>query len=329
MSKVTMQDIAEHLAISKNSVSQALRNKNGVSQRTRELVHEAAEKLGYAYKEKNDEGRLNLKFLLVATEFALSQTSFFGEIVSSIKETVEKNGNHLVVEAIYPEQVEQLILPNVFKEEKWAGIFILSHLSNEYSQKLIESNVPCVLVDHHHPHLKTDAVLTQNNDGAFLAVDYLLGRGHKQIGFIGNVEFSPSYAERLIGYEKALESQGIIPNKEHIFCDIKEDQAQLFERLTRLKTMPTAWFCVNSGLAFILNTFLQSQGFEIPGDSAILCFDNTEFTRLAQPQISSIATDLDYMGEKAVAVMEQRILEPDSAYVQVSILPELVLRAST
>lgn len=49
MTKITMQDVANYLNISKNSVSQALRNKNGVSEQTKLLVKQAAEELGYQY----------------------------------------------------------------------------------------------------------------------------------------------------------------------------------------------------------------------------------------------------------------------------------------
>ena len=52
---------------------------------------------------------------------------------------------------------------------------------------------------------------------------------------------------------------------------------------------------VNSGLAFMLNSYLQSSGYTIPKDISVICFDETEFTRMAIPQLTNIATDLQFI----------------------------------
>nr|WP_244266213.1 helix-turn-helix domain-containing protein [Listeria rocourtiae] len=77
MKKVTMQDIADALHISKNSVSQALGNKNGVGEQTKRLVLQKADEMGYQYKKDVIYTPTDNQFALVATEFALSQKSFF------------------------------------------------------------------------------------------------------------------------------------------------------------------------------------------------------------------------------------------------------------
>ncbi|EMG27811.1 LacI family transcriptional regulator [Listeria fleischmannii subsp. fleischmannii LU2006-1] len=76
MKKVTMQDIADRLNITKNSVSQALGNKNGVSEKTKLAVFKMADELGYHYKKEIAREVIKKRFALVASSFALAQKSF-------------------------------------------------------------------------------------------------------------------------------------------------------------------------------------------------------------------------------------------------------------
>lgn len=333
MTKITMQDIADHLNISKNSVSQALRNKNGVSDKTKFLVKQAANELGYQYnfiEKKTEPTAYHPKeFLLLATTFALSQASFFGIILSSIKRNIENSGNKLTVLEIQNFNFQDNEFQKGLSASSWDGIFILSHIENSFIQNVLSLDYPCVLVDHHHPHFRADAIISQNITGAYTAVEYLIQLNHKKIGFIGEVTFSPSYDERQLGYAKALNDYDIQFNDDYLISNIQEDQSKLYTRLDALEEMPTAWFCVNSGLAFILNSYLQTKGYSVPNDVSILCFDDTEFTRLSQPQISCIATDLEFMGKKSVLLMEHRILNPNEPFVEISITPELIIRSST
>ncbi|MGY3748793.1 LacI family DNA-binding transcriptional regulator [Vagococcus acidifermentans] len=324
MKQVSMQDIADHLGISRNSVSQALRDKDGVSEETKKAVIKTAHLLGYEYESKTkDKGKL----LLMATEFAFSQTSFFGKIVASVKKHCEINKFSLDTCTLSADMIDKLLLPQNLSD--YAGVLIMSHSSNEYINAVIASKIPTVLIDHHDPSLLSDAILSKNTDGAYLAVSLLLKNKHKRIGFIGDTAFSPSYLERYRGYKRALEDSHITRDKNIEITEIEESQGALFNSLKNVQSMPEAWFCVNSGLAFMLNSYLQSEGYIIPDDISIICFDDTEFTRMAQPTLSNVATDLSYMGELAVSTMIDRIKFPKKPFVHKQILPALNILEST
>ncbi|MCI1136088.1 substrate-binding domain-containing protein [Enterococcus gallinarum] len=137
--------------------------------------------------------------------------------------------------------------------------------------------------------------MTKNTDGTFQAISLLIENGMKRIGFIGDTAFSPSYLERYRGYQRALREHNLTHDPTIEITEIEESQGALFNSLKNIKQMPDAWFCVNSGLAFMLNSYLQSSGYTIPKDISVICFDETEFTRMAIPQLTNIATDLQFM----------------------------------
>lgn len=320
-----MQDIADALGISKNSVSQALRNKPGVSQKTKQLVQQKADELGYHYQNISSSNR-DQQLLLLATEFALSQTSFFGEIIKSIENEARIKGHHLEIHALTEKEIKEFILPtNLFD---YSGVIMLSHSDNDYIKKVIQTQIPIVLVDHHDPTLLADTILSKNTDGTFHAISLLLENGMKKIGFLGDIAFSPSYLERYRGYHRALNEYGVDYDETIEVTQIEETQGALFNKLKNIEQMPDAWFCVNSGLAFMLNSYLQSAGYTIPEDISIICYDDTEFTRVAVPPITNVATDLQFMGKLSVQTLLARILEPSTPFVHQQIIPNLNIRGS-
>ena len=324
MKKASMQDIADALGISKNSVSQALRNKPGVSQQTKLLVKNKADELGYHYQTMNED--TTMSFLLMATEFAFSQTSFFGEIVKSAEVEAQKTAIKLDTYTITEEDLLSLKLPPNLK--KYDGILILSHSKNAYIKKVIDTGLPVTLIDHHDPSLTADAILPKNTDGTFQAISLLIENGMKRIGFIGDTAFSPSYLERYRGYQRALREHNLTHDPTIEITEIEESQGALFNSLKNIKQMPDAWFCVNSGLAFMLNSYLQSSGYTIPKDISVICFDETEFTRMAIPQLTNIATDLQFMGQLAIRTLVHRIAHPQEPIVHQQIVPQLNIRES-
>mgnify|MGYP000847373648 FL=1 len=328
--KVTMQDIADRLNISKNSVSQALRGKDGVSEETRNMVINAAKEMGYEYpgkRRRNKRGKTG-NIGLIASDMTFS-FKFFWEIYLSIEKEVIARGMRLHIQSVNDEQKDRLVLPSFIEQKTVDGILILSHISNEYIQKVIETGIPTVLVDHHHPTIKADAVLTNNRFGAYLAVQHLIELGHRDIAFLGNIDYSPSYEERYEGYLLALREHGIKPTEDFIFTSAVEEEEALSEYIRALKKQPTAWFCVNDGLGFFITSALKQQGFQIPKQVSVCSFDNGQLAKIATPKTSAVDIDLKLYGRKAVETLFWRMENPDEPHQEILLSSKLIKREST
>lgn len=331
--KVTMQDIADRLNISKNSVSQALTGKPGVSEETRLMVQKAADELGYSYSnnrssQKSDDKK-GINIALIASDFAFSLKSFFGEIYLSVEKEVRSRGWNLFIESIDQDSKDKLILPSLLSNHQIDGILILSHISTDYISKIIDTGIPTVLIDHHSPYLQADAILTNNRFGAYKAVEHLIQFGHQDIAFVGDIEVSPSYQERLEGYMLALKKHGIEPIQALLFTDAEEKQEEISGFVDRLPYMPTAWFCVNDGHGFLVQSVLQQKGFKIPEDISICNFDNGQLSQIATPKITTVNIDLNYYGKKAVEQLSWRINHRDEPIHEILLPTTLIVREST
>lgn len=331
--KVTMQDIADQLNISKNSVSQALSGKPGVSEETRQLVQKTADELGYYYlnnrKQKQADQQTLRNIALIASDYAFSLKSFFGEIYLSIEKEVRARGMNLFIESIDSDSIKNLTLPGLLTNHEIDGILILSHISTDYISKIINTGTPTVLIDHHSPYLQADSILTNNRFGAYTAVEHLIELGHREIAFVGDVDFSPSYQERFEGYLLALRKYGISPNHDYIFKNAKEDQDELNQFFEALEMKPTAWFCVNDGHGFLISSLLVQKGFKVPGDASVCNFDNGQLSQIATPKITTMEINLNYFGKKAVEQLCWRIENKDEPIHEVLLPTKLLIREST
>jgi LacI family transcriptional regulator len=331
--KVSMQDIADRLSISKNSVSQALSGKPGVSEETRRLVQKAADELGYQYqtnrKQKQSEKNAPRSFALIASEYAFSLTSFFGEIYLSIEKELRDRGMNLFIESINNDSKKNLILPALLTNHEIDGILILSHISTDYIASVIETGIPTVLIDHHSPYLQADSILTNNRFGAYMAVDHLIQLGHREIAFVGDIDYSPSYQERLEGYLLALNKYGIKPNRDFIFKNVQETPDEITKVFENLHTQPTAWFCVNDGHGFLVTSLLQQKGIQVPEEVSVISFDNGQLSQISTPKITSMDIDLNYFGKKAVEQLCWRIDHKDEPIHEILLPTKLIIRAST
>ncbi|MFC3882004.1 substrate-binding domain-containing protein [Bacillus songklensis] len=329
--KVTMQDIADKLNISKNSVSQALTGKSGVSDHTRKLVQQVADELGYKYQKSRKPQVVNKtgNIGLIASDFTFSQKSFFGEIYLSVEKETSSRRMNLLIQSISSHAKENLILPPFIENNMIDGIVILSHISTEYINAVIATGIPTVLIDHHHPLIQADAVLTNNRLGAYTAVEHLIKLGHKEIGFIGNIHFSPSYEERLEGYMLALREYGIKPSEDFMITDIVEKEEEIATCLSKIEKLPTAWFCANDGLGFFVNSCMQYLGKKVPEEVSICSFDNGQLSKIAKPKITTMDIDLHYYGKKAVEQLFRRIENRNEPLVEILLPTKLIKREST
>src|SRR5690606_28861499 len=116
----------------KNSVSQALSGKDGVSEETRNLVVKTAKEMGYIYTTSRNSAQTQTytgNIGLIASDFAFSMKGFFGEIYLRIQQEANLMGKNLLIYSVSPTDERTLTLPNFIQNKEVDGMLILSHIS--------------------------------------------------------------------------------------------------------------------------------------------------------------------------------------------------------
>lgn len=337
--RVRVQDIANKLGISRNTVSRALNNQPGLSrERRREILNCAAE-MGYMRIISTDE---TSKKNNDAKQIALFTQNFpygshFGTIaLSHFQNELHKNGYVMNIFALSPESIRKLILPQNFHIEQHAGIICMELFDKNYLNLLSDFNIPMLCVDAAYDadfnRLKSDLLLMENRLSVGRQVETLISKGKKRFAFAGNPHHCLSFYERYESFNQTLALHNIKPSN-NVYCTSKnpvfEDPALLHKVVTSEHNWPEVFICANDGTAIDLICEMRKNNISIPKDVWIAGFDNAQESRILDVPLSTINIPSKDMGKLAADMIMSRIDSPDIAYRSLYARCDLIWKEST
>jgi LacI family transcriptional regulator len=171
--------------------------------------------------------------------------------------------------------------------------------------------------------------------GGHLAAAHLIEAGHRRIGFIGGPATVAQVSERLAGVRRAIEEAGLPASTLTVLTttalNVSEGRTA-GRRLIDLRAAerPTAAFCANDLLALGLLQEMTQRRVQVPGDLAIVGYDDIEFAAAAAVPLTSVRQPRHLIGRTAADLLfEEAEGGPGHRHRQVQFPPELVIRGST
>jgi LacI family transcriptional regulator len=326
--KVTMQDIANQLGVTKVSVSKAINNQPGISDSLRKRILHTARELGYA-KIKADEIQKEYRFaFLSAKRFFLEDEKFYTTIYYYLnRKCMDKNcslncfvvGNH---------EEENGILPPDLTLAKYDGIFIGGELKKEYLSILSGLKAEKVAIDFYMPGLPFDSVIVDNFSIGYEVTGNLIEKGHTRIGFVGNLHHTNSICDRYFGYLKAMKCRNLPIRKDWYIPGINTLDGVYTQNFDLPEDLPSAFVCHCDKAAFTLMQKLESCHIRIPEDVSITSFDNTSICELTTPKLSSVNIDKKQIALHSFNQMINRLNNPGLAPHRIYLSGTLVERDS-
>lgn len=219
-------------------------------------------------------------------------------------------------------------------------------------------NMPIVTVDKYIDGLPIRSVVSDNYNGAKAAVDYLIEKGHKNIGFLSDLALadSPTVRDRYFGYCKAHREMGLQERNENCRIGFIRDiermapestdvlrfkkpispyiasyfQAILNDMLDRQQNPVTAIFCINDYIAIMLMKCALEAGVRIPEQLSIMGYDNIELAIHLDIPLTTVEQNFYQMGSEAARQLVRQITGSESAKGDLlTILPvRIIERAS-
>jgi len=189
---------------------------------------------------------------------------------------------------------------------------------------------PIVAVDHNAGSSILPAVDSDNLSGAVAATEYLIGLGHRRIGFLAGRPDLESAALRERGYRQALAAAGIAVDSNLIRVgEYNPESAEAPAReLLELEERPTAIFAANDVSAIQTIRVAQSLGIAVPHELSVIGFDNVPESALSDPPLTTIDQAIQAMGSQAVRLLLDLIDDPSQAPAQITLPTRLVVRGS-
>ena len=324
---VRMADIAEKLNISVVSVSKALAGKPGVSEEMRSKVVALARQMGYegsrAGAEPGGTGNIGV---LVSDRF-FDESTFYNSLYRSLVLSSSEEGLTCMLEIIPLEAEQGRSMPALVTGRKVDGLILMGNLERDYLQMVLDSGLPCVLLDFHMSGLALDCVVSDNIEGGFAVTSHLLQRGCRDIAFVGSILSTSSIMDRYLGYQRALREAGIVPREDRRLED--RDGNGAFIPLELPQQLPQGFVCSCDEVAYNLVALLRQAGVRVPQETAVCGYDDFRFATLCQPQLTSYRVDVELMAQTAVSRLAARIRQEGGRTLRYTVPGRLVVRESS
>ena len=346
--KVTIQDIADALGVSRNTVSKAINNTGILAEATREKVLAKAIEMGYkqfSYASSTADiyGGVTQKRPVVAGEIAfftggfLDNSHFATTMLDKFQNEITHLGYRMTMHRVTADNLEKLVLPPSFDPARTQAIICVEMFYYPYCEMLADLGLPLLLVDapvaSYSHRLKADILMMDNSAGIFNLISDMRIRGLKRIGFVGQMNHCRSFFERYMAFRNAMYLNDLPIDENYCLTDVyphgSEYYSHLFDAVSSLKEMPDLFICANDFIAIDLINILKSLGLSYPKDVRICGFDDSAESKVMTPALTTCHIHTQIMGYTAANLLLSRIEQPDLNYRTVYAETDLIYREST
>lgn len=339
MKELTIKDVAEQLGYSVGTISRALNGKKGVSEQTRRKILAEMESMGYESNKllSPNQSHENTVSLAVSPKIIAAiipdiSNSFFGQIIRSFENALEQLGYHtLLMDSSWSAEREAELL-QIAQASNVAGILLKPVSSNVSLMKPI--HLPCVMINQEYSDDFT-WVDIDNFYAGYLGTEHLILGGCKSIAFINGSPDNVILRKRIAGYKAALCDynlpyyKNMVINSPHSI----DDGYKAAEILFRDNPSIDAFFCCDDLHAIGAMAYLRDRGLSIPEDVAVIGFNDSEFSRLPQIELTSISQPTEQIGILSAQMLVNIISSQENGlqwFPQRSLLtPNLEIRKTT
>lgn len=351
--RVTIQDIADALGLSRNTVSKAINNTGLLADTTREKILRKAIDMGYkqfsyvtmadlsSRKPEPDPvpAPMPMEIALFSIGY-IGNSHFSSPMLDNVQRELSQLGYSFTVHRIDQDDVKTLKLPIHYNKEKTAGIICVEMFDRKYSDMLCSLGTPILFVDSPvvgmGDTLQADCLYMENKANIHSFVREMVSRGKKTIGFIGEYMHCQSFFERYMGYREALSLSGLPCPEEYCITDSKTNgiggeiyQKYLVNRIENMHSLPDIFICANDFVALDLLQAFKNLGITVPKDVWLCGFDDSPESKVTTPSLTTIHIHSRIMGFSAVYLLMSRIKEPSMNYRMMHTETALIYREST
>ncbi|MCL1854316.1 MAG: LacI family transcriptional regulator [Clostridia bacterium] len=330
---MTIREIATMAGVSPAAVSLVLNNKKGVSEDTRRRVQSCIDENGYALPSQRRKGkRFRLALVKYRTHgIAIEENQgFIASIIDQIEAECRRFAFDLVMWNCEAKTAE-LTLRELMGRPPDGVIFIGTELgAGDHGLLRIIDSVPLVVLDNSMAYEDVDSVVMDNAHIAAAATRYLYELGHRHIGYFKFDISIRNCEERYEGYLRELRRLGLQPPPPVLLRPTLGGSYEEMKRLLRDHAYVPAGAVVSDNDTVALGAVkaIREAGYRIPEDMSIIGVDDSPFSAVAMPALTTMRISRAALGTLAVDTIRRRITQPDWPGMHVQITGSLVVRSS-
>jgi len=333
-SKSSIREVAKRAGVSLGTVSNVLNRPEIVAKETRERVSSAIEEIGFVRNGSARQLRAGTSQHIGLVVLDVTNP-FFTEVARGVEDLANQAGYVVILCNSDDSVVKEKHYLHVLEEQRTQGVLITPVQSDaSYLQQFRQRGIAVVLLDRTSRSKDLCSVAVDDVLGGELAAAHLLEKGHRRIGFVHGSLSIRQIADRRRGVIQAVKMAGLDPDRAIIDITTQAQSAregeECVEKLLNARIRPTAVFCANDLLALGLMRGLIKRGLAIPGDMALVGYDDVEFASILATPLTSIRQPKYELGRAAAELLIDEAHNPTShQHKHIVYQPELIIRESS
>jgi DNA-binding LacI/PurR family transcriptional regulator len=330
-SPVSLNAVALHAGVSVATVSRVMNEQDCVRSETRDKVLAAVDALGYRINHLARNLRTAESRLLL-TMVPDVGNPFYAQVVRGIDSVARRHGYFVMLCDTGADAGREQSYFEMLRARRADGAICLDPDTIQQAMASQATGLPWVACCEFDPGVAVPYVGIDNWLAAADAVEHLIERGHRRIGFINS---DPRYLyarQRHRGYVDAMAAAGlnVAPRWTRTVQSLEyADGAAAALELMAQPQAPTAIFAVSDTLAIGVLSGLRQLGKRVPEDVAVIGFDDIALASQVEPGLTTISQPMRLLGETAAKLLLRRLGDPDMEVAGVLLKHSLVLRGST
>ena len=327
--RATIGDVADLAGVSKATVSRVVNSTRAVSADRAQAVRDAVARLGYepfGPAQALRQTRVRIWTVIIAD----IENPFFTSVVRGIEDVAHATGYRLVLCNSDGDVDKEASYLDIAIRERMSGVILAAASTRgSHIDRLLADGMPVVAIDRRLEGAKVDAVVVDNERGAFDATRHLLESGYRRVGCIAGPPEVSTSSERLAGYRAAMRNSGSRGDPSLVRRgDYREAGAyKATNALLDLADPPDALFVANNLMTVGAIRAINDHGLDIPTDFGLVGFDDSPVAELMRPTITVVSQPVHEIGRTAAELL----IDADPGHVarDIVLAPQLVIRQSS
>ena len=330
----TIEDVARHAQVSRQTVSNTLNAPERVRPETLERVRDAINVLGYR-------ANRNARNLRTRTSRAIAYripplgghlNSVLDTFLHELTEAVESIGCHVLLFASKEDEEELATYWELSAQSAADGIVFAGTGRNDPRAALLkERGMPFVSFGRTWGTEEHSWVDVDGRAGTTLAITHLLARGHRRFAWLGTTDDSPVNDERELGVRETLRHAGVPGADLHVLRlknDSESDRIAVGGLLDSPEA-PTAFVSMSDLQALTVLGELEARSL-VPGrDAAVIGFDDSPVAAYAAGGLSTVRQPITRVAREIARLLASQLADPSAPYEGILLEPELVVRRTS
>ncbi len=328
--KVTLNDVASHSGVSYQTVSRVINNHPSVAEDTRRRVLKSIDELNYRPNRAARSLVTNRSDTIAIISFGASYYGP-GQMVANITQHAKNSGYRVSLSSVQRlERGEVKAALDDLHENLIDGLIIIAPIVSNFLPEIRQwvDDIPFIQIDT-RPQPGIASVIIEQFYGARLAVEHLIGLGHRHIaeisgpmnwydGILRHESWMATMAQHNLSYHMSVEGNWSAQSGYHAIHSLLKGGAKF-----------TGLVVANDQMALGAIAALNERGLRVPEDVSVVGFDDIPESAYFLPALTTVHQDFHALGEQSVEYLVSLIKNPDTPIHQRVLYPKLVVRKST